>query len=319
MDNSTNMRESLVGFFVIVIGIIAFAIVVYADTTNTSVTVTNASPSITQVSFNDGNDITLTESTFVWASATIDVQDTNSCQDVTSGGSVVAKAYYTSKSTSGTLCTADDVDCYPDTLYSACVASSATGKNCTGASDTTVTYDCGFKLWFVASSSDATYDSGDAYVWAVSATATDSSAATGNATNSSQTVDIAALAAINDNIQAIAYGSLAPGDTSAERTNYATSTGNIPIDVQLSESDDLDNGGGDAIAPSQQEYSTTQGFGYGAGTDLSGTPTTLELAIVQNTSTTSLSSDAIYWMLQVPSAQPTGTYTGTTTVTATAD
>lgn len=319
MEHTTNMRESLMGFFVIVIGIIAFAIVVYADTTNTSVTVTNATPSITQVSFNDGNDITLTESSYVWATASVDVQDTNSCQDVTSGGSVVAKAYYSSLSTTGTTCSASDVTCYPDTLYSACVASSATGKNCTGASDTTVTYDCGFKLWFVASSSDGTYDSADAYVWAVSATATDSSAAEGNATNSSQTVDVGALAAIDDNIQAIAYGSLAPSDTSTEQTNYATSTGNIPIDIQLSESDDLDNGEGDSIDPSQQEYSTTQGFGYGAGTDLSGTPATLELAIVQNTSTTSLSNDAIYWMLQIPSAQPTGTYTGTTTVTATSD
>lgn len=324
MKTVENVRENLAGFLVVIVGILAFAIVVYAETSDTTVTITNATPSITAVSLGNqlgvaGDDITLSESTFVWATATVSIQDTNSCQDITTGGSVVAKAYYTLKAgTTGTLCTPNDVTCLPDTYYHACTATTTGSGTCTGPTDTTVQYDCGFKFWFVASSSDAgTYDSSDLYVWAVAATATDNAAATGFATNSGQTVDVVALVALNDTISALAYGSLAPGDDSSAQTFYATSTGNVPIDVNLHESDTL-NSGANVIDPEQQTYALSAG-GWAAGTPLTSGATRLEAIIVQNSATTSLANDQVFWYLRIPAAQPTGSYSGQTTVSATLD
>ena len=281
-------------------------------TTNWSCSVANTAPVLSNGTLNGGNSIILNEGTFKLASSTFLVTDADYCSTISS---VVAKTYLASTSNSGTTCVANDLNCY---TAQSCVATT-TGNDC-GALDTTVEYDCGFKFWYISTPTDAT--GWNSSIWSVAATATDSGGLTGTATNtnSGQEVEIITLSALEAG-PAIGYGSLNTGDTSSQQTTYATSTGNIIIDVSLQASDDMCTDhptcSGTRLSSTKQEFSLTPGFSYGGGTPLASTSASnVDTDITWPTATTSDPFDIIYWLLQVPSGQSNATYNGITVFSA---
>ncbi|MEK7535898.1 MAG: hypothetical protein AAB590_02720 [Patescibacteria group bacterium] len=266
-------------------------------------------PVLSGMTFNGGAAINLNESTYKWATSSFLITDAEYCTSITG---VTAKAYVASSSNNGTLCSENDLNCYigvgSTTAVSQCVATT-TGNTC-GALDTSVEYDCGFKLWYIARPTDT----GDwaTSIWSVSATATDDGALTGTATNTSQNIDVNTLSAFSISPGTIAYGTVAPGsDTqSTNQTTTLTNTGNIDIDPRLSGT--AMNSADDTILVEQQEYFADP-FTWGSGTDLTSTPTTLNITLPAPSATTTPVTDVILWGMGVPSGKRTGSYTGTNT------
>src|SRR3989344_2902812 len=288
-------------------GLFAFVTIVIADDTTSSVTVSNATPSISTVNFNGGSAITLTEATYTYASATITVSDTNGCSTI---NAVEARAFVASTSpvAVGNACAANDNNCYITASSSiaaptlgGCYATT-TGNTCTGGLDTSVQYDCGFKFWYI------------------SATTSDGSA-TSTATNSTQVVEINSLSAL-DVTATLPYGTLAVGTNtgSTNSTSTVTTTGNIAIDTQLSGTDMT---GAGTIDVSRQIYHNAA-FTYPSGTARLTTTTTPTLELLNNnnpssTTTNSIATSSASWGIQIDTGQANGAYTGTNTFAATAD
>src|SRR3989344_1554081 len=263
----------------------------------------NTAPAVSNVSFNGNSNINLVEGTYKWATTSLLITDTEYCSTITS---VTAKAYLASTTNSGTLCSPDDLNCYQNI---SCTATT-TGNTC-GASDTTVEYDCGFKLWYMARPTDT----GDwaSSIWSVSATATDDAALTGTATNTGQNVDINSLSALDISPTTVSYGTLAPGANSGSTnaTTTVTNTGNANIDPRLSGT--AMSSADDSILVGQQEYSADT-FIWGVGTALTSSATLLDITLPVPTATTTAITDTISWGLGVPSGKRSGSYTGTNTI-----
>ena len=261
-------------------------------------------PAVSSVTFNGGSAIDLIENTYKWASTSLLITDAEFCTTITS---VTAKTYLASTTNSGTNCSVSDLTCYSPPV--ACVATT-TGNTC-GASDTTVQYDCGFKLWYMARPTDT----GDwaSSIWSVSATATDDGALTGTATNTGQNVDINSLSALDISPTTVSYGTLAPGANSGSTnaTTTVTNTGNANIDPRLSGT--AMSSADDSILVGQQEYSADP-FIWGVGTALTSSATLLDITLPVPTATTTAITDTISWGLGVPSGKRSGSYTGTNTI-----
>lgn len=269
--------------------------------------ITNSAPSVSNMTLNGGSAINLNEGTYTWATTSLLVTDAQYCSTISS---VTAKMYLASTSNSGTTCSANDQNCYLDTGGVSCVATT-TGNVCSGGTDTTVQYDCGFKLWYIASSTDTgTWASS---IWSAAATATDSGGLTGTATNTNQLVDINSLSAFSVSPLSIAYDSLAPGGDSgaSNKTVTVTNTGNSDVDPRLSGTDM--SSPDDTLLVGQQQYKGAA-FTYGAGSALTTSPTLLNLNLPPPTSTTTAVTDNIYWGIGIPSGKRTGSYSGTNTI-----
>jgi hypothetical protein len=296
-------------------------LLVEADTAATSVTVGNAAPTIDDVSLNGGSNITLNEDDgagngFKFATTTIMITDTNGCDTI---ASVSAKAYRDATTTAGTVCTPDDNNCYNPNF--ACAATTTGGGTCTGGADTTVTYECGFKLWYIADPTNTEAFAGD--IWAVAATTSDTSFATTTATNNGEIVEVLQLLAHNVTAT-IPYGSVGAGaDTGAvNSTTTVTNSGNASLDTDIGCetmcTDFPTCSGGTPITFGNQEASTSP-FTWGTGgTDCTATtsPTTYVTALAKPTATTSAVTDDISWGIGVPGGSAAGSYTGEDTFDA---
>jgi len=257
---------------------------VRADTATTTVTITNATPTIS--SFLRGS-VTLSEGVSVSATSTGTASDNNGCSDIQS----ITATFYDSSATSSS-CGADNNNCY--------IASCAT----TTCSGTDSDFNCSTTVQYFANNSSG---------WRWYATVTDAAPSSGTSTTATTT--IAQLNAL-DVTNAIAYGSLALGGTSATgATTTVTNTGNKNgMDAQVSAAAAMTCTSG-TIAQANQHYATTtSGFTYGSGVALSDTPTAATLSIAQRTSATTTGN--IYWKLQAPATSTAGTCTGVNTFTA---
>lgn len=309
-------RSWLVSAWVIFFGLFTSLVIVHADDVSTSVTVGNSAPSISSLSLNYGSDITLTENTATYATTTMTVTDTNGCSEISS---VTAKLYRSDTSTEGTICSVDDANCY--TSFGSCTATT-TGDSCTGGADTSVEYECVFKLWYVADPTDSGAYASD--IWVVSATTTDGSN-TSTATNTAQTIEVNTLNSL-DVTSSIAYGSVSPNSNTGAttQTTTVTNTGNAAIDSEISGDvmcTDYSTCDGGVMQPSQQKYGLSD-VTYGSLTyTLSATssPDTRELDLAKPSATTSAVTDDVYWGIAVPSGQTPGSYTGQNTFGAVAD
>lgn len=197
---------------------------------------------------------------------------------------------------------------------------------CSGDTDSTVTWECTFPLWYIADATDAgSFFAGED--WRGSARGTDE-ALTGNYSTYDGGVDIAGSANLQQFLSfratgsPIAYGSLEPGqDTgtlSASTTLYAT--GNTGLDEALS---------GDPMCPGYpapcsgnatstiyvpyQEYASSTPINYGLGTDLSTSTLAVRFNLrIPKTDATSTPANAkTYWGIEVPDTiQLAGDYLG---------
>jgi len=275
-----------------------------------SFSVNNVNPVVSSVALNSGNNITLTENTTTNITITGTVTDNNSCTDLSS---VVTSLYRSGITYSG--CDAggesDNNNCYPNVSCSAV----GSGNTCEGSSDTSVDYTCTVTVQFHADptdggSSDTIYYSQN---WLTTIKATDDDAGSGN-TEVSTGVEMSSLIALNIT-GTINYGSLAPGGDSGSspQSTTATNTGNVGLDIEVSGT--TMTGPGTPIPIGNQEYKATT-FTYGSGTDLSGTPTEMELNILKTITTGSPATKSLYWGLGIPAGQLSGAYSGSNTIGA---
>lgn len=255
-------------------------------------------PTVSSVSLNGGNNITLSENSTTLVSATGTVSDGDGYSDISS---IIGKIY---RSGVGGGCSADNNNCYED---SSCATSSCDGSSCTAT--------CEFNVYFYAEpTDDGTYtiaQGWDTQKWVSWIKAIDSQNASSSATNTSQTVDVNSLAALIVDTS-ITYDALDPGQNMASTTKqvYATTTGNVPIDVQI-KGDAMTYGVTGTIAITNQRYSTTTNCAWASATAASSSYVTLEVDMAKPTTHPSGSTDIIYWAWGVPGGTPDGSYSGT--------
>lgn len=274
----------------------------------------NNSPNVSSITLNAGNDVTLNEGTFVYATTTITVSDADGCDDISN---VTAKLYRTAPATLGTTCTLDDNDCY--TTFNGCVATT-TGNTCGASPDTSGEFDCSFRLWYVADPTDSGSFAGD--VWTVAATTTDG-IDTSTATNTGELIDVLTLIA-HDITTAISYGTVSPGSNTGNtnQTVIVTNTGNAALDTQISGDDmctDYPTCSGNTIPVGQQKYDLSDVVYSSLSFTLSNTPTQRETILAKPTATTTAITDILYWGISVLGGSVPGTYNGENTFTPVAD
>ncbi len=287
---------------IIGVGLLGFIAATFADTASTSVTVGNASPSVSSVTFNSSSAITLTENNTKTVYATSTVSDGNGCSTITG----VTTDFYRSAVTAASCDTSGEASsnsCYPR------VTCTVVAGTCTGGVDTSADYVCSTALQYYADPTDTgTYS---AQTWTALTSVTDGTATT----TGSGSVELNTLSAL-DVTSSISYGTLAANSNTAgvNSTTTVTNTGNTNIDPDLSGT--VMTSGGDTIAVGQQEYAT-DAFSYGAGTDLTTSPVSLNITLPQRTS--GAITDTVSWGIGVPAGTPPGSYTGTNTFTAVAN
>ncbi len=251
------------------------------------------------------------------------VVDNNSCQNSLSGqeiSDVNINVFRSGKGGAlGLGCDAsgeyDANDCYTHTNTFFTPTCYQVPGSCSGATQSTVEWECTFSLWYIADPTDV----GSVYAaqdWRGSARAEDDDGLVSAYSVDDEAADGASQMTQFLSFRAtgtpIAYGSLEPGQNNpthlASTTVYAT--GNTGLDQYLS---------GDAMCVTYptctgnststiyvpfQHFSLTSGTAYGAGTLLSTstTPTFVNVAITKPIATSSPTSDQTFWAIAVPSS-----------------
>jgi len=269
--------------------------------------IANQAPSVANISLNGGTTISLVESVTTSVQAVASTTDENGQSDITS----VIGRIFRSGVTSSESCTLDDNNCYEDLT---CVTSS-----CTGAA-TSCHATCSFDVWYYAEPTDGTVSQPDETPWSAEhwvawIKAIDSSNASSSATNSSETVDVGSLLAL-DVSPPIDYGELSPEQKNdpLDKTTTITNTGNCSLDLTLYGLDMTS--GGDTIVVGKQKYATSSET-YALSTSLLVSPgAELELDLPKTTASSSPATDDVWWGIEIPAGQSFGTYSGTTTFEA---
>lgn len=276
----------------------------------TSGTVNNVAPSVSGVNLTDADagDIGLTEAATTTVNCAGTITDTNGGSNISS----CTAAVYRSGVAGGASCSANNANCY-QIASGNCTLGTASGndKNATATAD----------VYFYADPTDTgTYATAQGYntqTWQCQLTGTDAGALTGSATDSVPP-DMTTLSSLNI-VGSITYDALNPGSNMANLTQTVTAstTGNVPLDLQFK--GDAMTSGGDSIAATYQKFSTTTNAVWADGLGLTGSYVTHEVDLSKPTSTPSQAIDTIYWGWQVPSGQPSGSYTGTNYLNAVED
>jgi len=281
-------------------------------TATTSLSVGNASPTVSGVVLNGGSHIKLIEGSATTVTATCTVSDDNGYSDI---NEVIGKLYRQAVADNYN-CNLDGNDCYGT---STCATSSCSGNDCVAT--------CQFNVWFIAEPTDtgSTYD---AQHWVAWIRATDSNASSSWATNSAQDIDVGTLNAL-DVTDSISYGSLAPGGKNdpLDKLVLATTTGNNAIDANISGYDmctDYPTCSAATTSITNQKYATSSGIGYGSSSAegihvASSSAVLLEFVTSKPTATPSSVAQNIYWGTLVPTGTDPGTYEGVNTFAVTSD
>lgn len=313
---------------------------------NEFLTVNNVAPTIAEgdINLNGGVDMTLVEGVETSGfTLSFNVTDNNSCEAVTGGTndefSTSSVSIYRSGITRAGCAASSTADydpnnCYPSAVNSStwdlqCAASSTT---CGGTSDTQMTVECTFPLWYVADptgvdASSTLYFDED---WRAAVELVDDDGATSTfvegVTNSP---NVNAVTAMNLLDVTIAYGPVEPGDDTGS-TNASTtveSTGNTGLDNDIqgesmcgtyTTGNTCPNSATSTIPAAEQKFaSSTFTFGTGGVRLSSTTPRLALLNIQKTTSTTTPNTGDTYWGIAVPATITlSGSYTGENTFTA---
>lgn len=267
--------------------------------------IVNVASIVSSVVVNLGQNIILTESANTNVVMTATVSDANSCTDFNIND-IKANLYrsgvtYASCDTAGE---SNSNNCYAD------VTCSVSANTCSGVADDSITVTCtaSVKHYADPTTTGSQYPTEN---WIATIDVVDSGL--NNASGNSTPVETNTLIALNAT-SAINYGSLAAGANtgSTNQSVTVTATGNVGLDTELSGSDMTFSTY--TIPVGNQEYSTST-FTYGAGTDLSSSPTEVELN-VQKTTTDTPASKVLYWGIGLPAIVGAGTYEGVNTITA---
>jgi hypothetical protein len=256
-------------------------------------------PFITNLNLNNGQSIALTEGATTTIYATSTVTDYNGYSDISSASSTIYR------SSLGSSCTANDNNCYKISS-SSCTLSNCSGNSCT--------LSCRADIQYFADPTDTgTYS---AEKWESHVQVYDTSGYSDHET--SLGVELLTLYALSIETPGIDFGSLYVGtDTGAfDATTTIANTGNAQIDIDILGTDLV--GGVDTIPVGQQKYATST-FVYSSCTIcqfLTGSATNFNVNIPKPTSTSTPSSDEIYWGISIPTGIGATTYSGTNTFIA---
>ncbi|HVM76705.1 MAG TPA: hypothetical protein VMU07_00955 [Candidatus Paceibacterota bacterium] len=258
--------------------------------TNVAEAQVDQAPTISNLSLNGGQSITLIEGTTTLVVSTATVTDANGFGDFFA---LTGKAFRTS---SGTSCTADPNDCY--------VATSSCGfYNCAGNS---CTAECDYQFQYFAQPTDSgTPWAGDSWTALMQASDTVLSGTTATSTG----VQLLSLLAF-ETTSTINYGSFSQGQTMSTLTATATirSSGNVSMNVNVYGTN-MTNGSF-SIAVGQQHFATSA-LTYASGTTLLANPgSTVAINMRKPSSTANIQSSTFFWGIAIPSGQMATTYTG---------
>jgi len=232
--------------------------------------------------------ITLTENTTTNVVCTAIVTDSNGFADITS---VEARLYETAQGAAGT---ADENYRYILAGNTECVPS--------GGSGDTENYTCTFAVRFFANPAG----------WTCQVTPSDSG---GSGTADSDTITMNTTLALNVTTT-IVYGDMGLGTNSGATpiATLVTNTGNALMDPQVSSGAAMTCATG-TIPVANQKYAASTFTYSSGGLALSGTPTTLNLALPKPTTTTPV-TDNSYWGILIPADSIDGACSGSNTFTA---
>jgi hypothetical protein len=253
-------------------------------------------PSIANLSFNNNNNIALTEGTTTTIMATGTVTDLNGYADIVNASST----FYRQSISGANMCTADVNNCYQIGTTS-CSFSDCSGNICT--------VSCSAPLYYFADPTDAgsTYaaDNWQAYldVW-------DTSSTHDSASSSQELYTLSGLTTTST----LAYGSVTVGtDTgAANATTSVNNTGNITLNLNLG-GDDL-YAGASKVSYDKQKYATST-FTYSACPLCNvlaptSTPSAVALGVAKATTTIWSPFKDIYWGISIPIGTAATTFSG---------
>ena len=205
---------------------------------------------------------------------------------------------------------------------------------CSGSSDTTVTWRCTFNLWYNADPTEeaiTTPWSGEH--WLASVRAGDDDFASSSLTEDLDGNDLETFLAFDATTTAIGYGGLEPGQqtTTLGSTTNLMAVGNVGLGELLygdtmctswTTADSCDVGGINAAndIPVNNQVFATSSVLFAQATALTGStsPSAVDIRILKTTSTTTPSQKNTYWGINIPVAITlAGNYTGQNTITAT--
>lgn len=271
---------------------------------NSSYSVNNVAPVVSNVIVNGGVAIDLTEGTTETISITADVTDNNGC----GGGELVSvQADFYRSALGATSCNTNAEDDYDDCYaLNSCVVGSCTGA---GAD-----YTCDVDVKYHADPTDTSTEF-DGQTFKSTVTASDE--ALSDDFESVGGVTMNSLTAL-DVTSSINYGAVDVGTNTGnlDQTTTVTATGNVGIDQELSGTNMVS--GGNNIAVNKQRYDLSEVL-YSAATGLSATATEVEINVPKTRSTgvtTVPGADDTWWGIEIPNGTVAGVYTGTNTVTA---
>jgi len=314
-----------------------------AEGTNAPLIVQNATPTISAatVTLNGGSDMILTQSATQTPGFSLQftVSDNNSCLNAASTSEITNYQLALYRSGVGsTTCSATSSAAYnPNNCYTHAAATTtwnlvctASSTSCTGATDTTVIYNCSFPLWYVADPTDgnATSTQYSPQNWLASVAAVDDNGATSSLTEAQTGVEVVSFLAFALNTLSIPYGSLQPGQKTDPivATTTMSATGNVGVNQKLSGQSmcipytsavHCPNSATSTISEDNQVYATTTQT-YALSTALSSTTANLlQVNIKKSTSTLTQSSGNTFWGINVPaSITLSGNYKGENTFIA---
>ncbi len=295
-----------------------------AQGTDTTLTVNNVAPSITASGVSlldtDGSgDMTLTTSAgdTTGFKVTFTVTDNNSCETSASGNEI-SSAFVNVYRSGVTSASCDesanyDVDkCYPDASASWTPSCSQDVGTCSGTTDSDAAWTCTFPLGYTADPTvaNSTYAAEN---WLASVQATDDDSANTGLVEASTGTEMGMFLSYDVTTESISYGALNPGGDSTETSTVMQAKGNVGVDEQLSGTNMTS--GENTIVVGQQKYNLTASQGWTAGTALTTSPAEAELNVAKPKTGALTPTSSTYWVLRVPAAQATCTYSGTNTIT----
>ena len=315
-----------------------------AQGTDSTLSVSNAAPTVSAatISINGGSTMSLVTEAGETTGFTLSFTtlDDNSCDAVGGGSADEITDYnlslYRSGIGSSTCTTAagsyNANNCYPSELATTTwnLVCTASTTSCTGASDTDMTWDCTFPLWYIADPTDgnASTTQYSAQNWLAQVQGIDDDVATGALAESTIPVDVASLMAFALNTLSIPYGSLEPGQQTDPivATTTIAATGNVGIDKDVtgesmcttySPSTPCPVSASSTIPESEQVFGTST-VAYAAGTPISSTtPALVDLNVNKSTATSSPATKNAFWGIRIPGTITfAGSYTGQNTFTA---
>jgi hypothetical protein len=304
MNAKRDVFAATVGFLflaLIMLGTFGVLQSIFAANIGSQVVVGNAAPTVSSVSVNNTNNITLNPNTTTNISVNATITDNNGCVDINAGTTTIL-LYRSGVSSSTCMTTPNNLNCYRATAFT--VSSTCSGTSITTTSTFAIQY------YAQATDSSSTFPTQN---WMATVYFSDPFPSTGNADSlSGTTPDVLTLNAINVTTSSINYGTV-PANTDTGSTNQiasSTNAGNSSTTLQLNALSTLTSGA-NSIATSSQHYATST-FTYGGNEQaLTQTAATVNGFFLTSPTSSNLVSQATYWGLAVPGGTATGTYTGT--------